>query len=243
MENFAVLVNNITKTFKLPKPQGEKNIFKRKLNFSGSEVFTALNEISFTVKKGEILGIIGFNGSGKTTLLRVISGVYKPDSGSVKINGQISPLLQLGAGFQGDLAAEENIIMNGMLLGLPKSSIKEKVNDIIEFAELEKFSQMKLKHYSTGMKARLTFATAMQINPDILLVDEIQAVGDINFREKSYQTFLSFKKRNKTIIHTTHNLSKLSEYSDRVLLLHKGKNIMIGNPDDVIKNYMKLKSA
>jgi len=133
--------------------------------------------------------------------------------------------------------------MNGMLLGLPKSSIKEKVNDIIEFAELEKFSQMKLKHYSTGMKARLTFATAMQINPDILLVDEIQAVGDKNFKEKSYQTFLSFKKRNKTIIHTTHNLSKLSEYSDRVLLLHKGKNIMIGNPDDVIKNYMKLKQA
>ena len=241
MENFAVLVNNITKTFKLPKPQGEKNIFKRKLNFSGSEVFTALNEISFTVKKGEILGIIGFNGSGKTTLLRVISGVYKPDSGSVKINGQISPLLQLGAGFQGDLAAEENIIMNGMLFGLPKSSIKEKVKDIIEFAELEKFSQMKLKHYSTGMKARLTFATAMQINPDILLVDEIQAVGDKNFKEKSYQTFLSFKKRNKTIIHTTHNLSKLSEYSDRVLLLDKGKNIMIGNPDDVIKKYMKLK--
>jgi len=242
LENFAIRVNNITKTFKLPKPQGVTNIFKGKLNSSGSEVFTALNEISFTVKKGEILGIIGFNGSGKTTLLRVISGVYKPDSGSVKINGQISPLLQLGAGFQGDLAAEENIIMNGMLFGLPKSSIKEKVKDIIEFAELEKFSQMKLKHYSTGMKARLTFATAMQINPDILLVDEIQAVGDKNFKEKSYQTFLSFKKNNKTIIHTTHNLSKLSEYSDRVLLLHQGKNVMIGNPEEVIKKYMDLKT-
>jgi len=242
LENFAVRVDNITKTFKLSKPKGVTNIFKSKLNSSGSEVFTALNEISFTVKKGEILGIIGLNGSGKTTLLRIISGVYKPDRGSVKINGQMSPLLQLGAGFQGDLVAEENIIMNGMLFGLPKSIIKEKVKDILEFAELEKFSQMKLKHYSTGMKARLTFATAMQINPDILIVDEIQAVGDKNFKEKSYQTFLSFKKRNKTIIHTTHNLSKLSEYSDRVLLLHKGKNVMIGNPEEVIQKYMDLKT-
>jgi len=137
--------------------------------------------------------------------------------------------------------AKDNIIMNGMLYGLPKSKIEEKVESIIQYAELEKFSNMKLKHYSSGMKSRLAFSTAMQIDSDILLIDEILAVGDKDFQKKSYETFLSLKKNNKTILHATHNLNKLPEICDKVLLLHKGKNVMIGKPNEVIKKYQELK--
>jgi len=239
MENISIQVNNISKTFKFDKPLGVSKIVN-KLN-SKNKTLTVLDKISFTVNKGEILGIIGFNGSGKTTLLRIIAGVYKPDTGSVEINGRLSPLLQLGAGFQRDLDARENIIMNGMLLGITKSEIQDKVESIIQYAELEKFVNMKLKHYSSGMRARLAFSVAMQINPDILLIDEVLSVGDKDFQQKSYDSFLSFTKNKKTILHASHNLKKLSEFSDRILLLHKGQNIMIGKPDDVIKKYMELK--
>jgi len=241
MESMAITVENISKSFRLYKPQGILNILKNKLDHPQNSTLLALNGISFSVKKGEILGIIGLNGSGKTTLLRIIAGVYKPDKGNVKLNGKLSPLLQLGAGFNGDLDAKENIIMNGLLLGLSKSYIKNKIESIIQYAELEQFSKMKLKHYSSGMRARLAFASAMQIDSDILLIDEILAVGDKDFKEKSYQTFLSLKKNNKTILHATHNLPKLQEFSDRVLLIHKGQKVMIGEPEVVIKKYRNMK--
>ncbi len=217
-----------------------QNYFKKKSNHQ-LKTLTALDDVSFTVQKGEILGIIGLNGSGKTTLLRVIAGVYKPDSGSIQINGSLSSLMQLGAGFQGELDSRENIIVNGMLLGLTKSEIQQKVDSILKYAELEKFSNMKLRHYSSGMRARLAFATSMQIDPDILLLDEIQAVGDKNFRKKSHDTFLSLKNKNKAIIHATHNLDKHSEFSDRLLLLHQGKMVMIGKPEEVIEKYNEVK--
>ena len=242
MENIAIKVNNISKTFKIDKPGGLFRLIKKIPNGKKLKKLVAVNNISFSVKEGEIIGIIGLNGSGKTTLLRLIAGVYQPDSGSIEIKGKLSSLMQLGAGFQGDLDARENIIMNGMLLGLPKSEIKKKVNHIIEFAELEKFSNMKLKFYSSGMKSRLAFSTNMQINPDILLIDEIQAVGDKEFKKKSNEMFLSFQKNKKTILHATHNIEKLSEYCNRVLLLHQGKMLAIGNPDEVLQKYSEIKS-
>ena len=204
--------------------------------------FQALLDVSFSIKKGEVFGIIGTNGSGKTTLLRIICGIYKPDKGHVEVKGRLSQLMEIGAGFQKELAAKENIIINGMLLGLSKSQIEGKVESIIEYADLKKFTNLILKHYSSGMKARLAFATAMQINPDILIVDEIMSVGDKNFRKKSYETFLSFKKKNKTIIMATHSLGNLSQICDRVLLLNKGKNIIVGKPEDVLKKYQEIKS-
>jgi ABC-type polysaccharide/polyol phosphate transport system ATPase subunit len=204
--------------------------------------FQALLDVSFSIKKGEVFGIIGTNGSGKTTLLRIICGIYKPDKGHVEVKGRLSQLMEIGAGFQKELAAKENIIINGMLLGLSKSQIERKVESIIEYADLKKFTNLILKHYSSGMKARLAFATAMQINPDILIVDEIMSVGDKNFRKKSYETFLSFQKKNKTIIMATHSLGSLSQICDRVLLLNKGKNIMVGKPEDVLKKYQEIKS-
>jgi len=242
MENITVDVKNVTKTFKIDKPKGVSGIIHNVSNYSNAKTLVALNDISFSVKQGEILGIIGLNGSGKTTLLRLIAGVYQPNTGSIMINGRLSPLLQLGAGFQVELNARENIIMNGMLLGIPKKEIEKKVENIIEFAELEEFSNMRLKYYSSGMRARLTFSTAMQIDPDILLIDEIQAVGDKEFKKKSNKMLLSFKENKKTILHATHNIEKLSEYSDRILLLHRGKIVSIGEPDEVLKKYSDMKN-
>jgi len=240
MDDIAIEVSNVSKTFKINNQKGISKFIKNQSH--QLETLDALKEISFTVKKGETIGIIGLNGGGKTTLLRIIAGVYAPDSGHVKVFGTLSPLLQIGVGFQGELNAFDNILMNGMLLGMTKSDILEKTDSIIRFAELEKFQNLKIKHFSAGMRARLAFSIAMQINPDILLVDEILSVGDKNFREKSYETFLSFKKNNKTILYATHNIEKLSELSDRILLIHNGRSLMIGEPEKVIKKYFELKT-
>jgi len=237
LEEAAVIAKNVTKTFKINKAQGLKKLFQAK---SDETSFKALDGISFTVPKGEALGIIGLNGSGKTTLLRVITGLIKPDSGSITTNGTISPLLQLGTGFHPELDARTNVLMNGLLLGLSKSQIENKIDSIIEWAELERFSSMKLKHFSSGMRARLAFSTAMQIDSDIMIIDEILAVGDRIFREKSYDAFLSFRKKKKTILQVTHNLNSLQEFTDRILLLHEGKMLMLGKPDEVIKRYKDL---
>ena len=241
MDDIAIRVENVSKEFKIVKPRGVSGLLMR-ADPNKYRAFLALNGISFTVKKGEVLGIIGLNGSGKTTLLRIIAGAYKPSMGRVQINGRLSPLMQLASGFLGELSARENIIMNGLLLGVSKSYIQNKVDDIIQYAELEEFSEMKVQHYSSGMLSRLGFSIAMQINPDILLVDEIMSVGDKDFRKKSYESFLSLKKEKKTILHATHNLELLEEFSDKVLLINKGKLIMIGKPAEAIKAYMEIKS-
>jgi len=242
MDQIAVQVENISKTFTIQKPRGISGLLM-KSNPNKYRTFLALDGVSFTVKKGEVLGIIGLNGSGKSTLLRIIAGVYKPTMGQVQVNGRLSPLLQLATGFEKELSAKENIIMNGLLLGVSKSFIQSKIEEIIQYAELEKFSEMKLKHYSSGMRARLGFSIAMQVNPEILLVDEIMSVGDKDFRKKSFETFLSLKKENKTILHATHNLEVLMDFTDKVLLLNKGKMIMLDEPNEVIKKYKSLKST
>ncbi len=234
----SILVENVTKTFKLPKPEVG---FANKINGGNSkDKLVALDKISFSVTKGEMFGIIGVNGSGKTTLLRTIAGIYQPDSGTVSVKGIQAPLLQIGTGFSTELNSSENIVLAGMLSGIPKSEMKKKIRQIIEFAELEKFTGMKLSHYSSGMRSRLAFATALQVNADVLLVDEILAVGDIGFREKSFKAFLSFKERGKTIVYSTHSLGTLPELCDRVLLLDKGKMVMIDEPNKVIQKYKEI---
>jgi len=241
-EDTAIKVKDVSKTFNFNSQRGISKILSHS-DSSQQKTFKALDGISFRVIKGEVLGIIGLNGSGKTTLLRIIAGVYKPDHGSVEISGKLSPLMQLGAGFQGDLAVEENIILNGMLLGISKSDIQSKVYDIIHYAELEKFVNMKLKYLSTGMRARLAFSIAMQIDHEILLVDEILSVGDKDFQKKSYETFLTLTQKKKTILHTSHNLKKIREISDRILLLDNGKVVTIGEPQAVIQRYREMKSG
>jgi len=236
MENNSIKVQELTKIFGFKNKKGITKIMDNKpLN-----KIVALDNVSFEVEKGEMIGIIGLNGSGKTTLLRTMAGIYQPNSGYVHAEGRIAPILQIGAGFREELDATENIILFGMLMGFSKKEILEKVDSILEFAELKDFANMKLRHFSAGMRARLGFSTALQVNPDILLVDEVLAVGDMAFREKSFNAFLDFKNEGKTIVYATHNMSMISKLSDRVLLLDHGKNIMIGKPDEVIEKYKEI---
>lgn len=238
MNEFTVSVQNLTKTFDFKKSSKATNV-KEKTTGVSENKFVVLDNVSFDVLPGEILGIIGLNGSGKTTLLRTISGIYQPDSGRVLLNGRLAPLLHIGTGFHGELTSSENILLSGLLYGLSKEEIEEKTDSIIEFAELEEFVNMKLKQYSSGMRARLAFSLAMQIDPDIVLVDEILSVGDIAFREKSYKAFLSFKEKKKTIIYATHILATLPELCTNVLVLDHGKIMFLGDPKEAIKIYRK----
>lgn len=201
------------------------------------EELRIMDNISFDVKKGEMFGVIGKNGTGKTTLLRLLSGIYKPDSGSITVNGTLVPFLGLGIGFQPDLTAKANVILYGRLLGFSKKDIQAKEKQIIEFAELEKFEDIKLKNFSSGMYARLAFSTAIQVDPEIILMDEILAVGDIGFQKKSHDAFLSFKKRGKSIVLVTHDLKTIKDNCDRAMFLNEGKIQAIGDPQKVIDVY------
>lgn len=235
--NSAIELENITKIFYVSK---EKLILKRKNITNPIKKLVALSDVSLNISKGETVALLGLNGSGKTTLLRIISGIYKPDSGSVKVFGRLAPLLQIGTGFNVELDAIDNIKMYGMLLGFSKKDIEGKIDEILRFAELTKFSKMKIKNYSSGMRARLGFATAFQIDPDILLVDEVLAVGDETFRQKSLNEFIKFKEKGKTIVFTTHNLNWISELADRVVLLSEGKVLGIGPPKEILEMYKTI---
>lgn len=242
MSNIAIDVKNITKYFTI---HHEKNntifealtgIFNPKRNY---EKIVVLDEVSFSVKKGEVLGIIGRNGIGKTTLLRILSGIYKPDLGTVTINGKLIPFLGLGLGFQPEMTAKANVIQYGRLLGFSKKEIKEKEKEIIKFAELEKFEDTKLKNFSSGMAARLAFSTAIQVNPDIILIDEVLSVGDHDFQKKSHERFSDFKKSSKSIVLVSHDLETVKQNCDRVIFLHDGKILAIGSSDEVVTKYLE----
>jgi len=228
LDQNSITVNNITKIFNFKNKRGITKIMENK----PVHKVVGLENVSFNVSEGEMFGIIGLNGSGKTTLLRTIAGIYNPDTGSVHVKGRLAPILQIGIGFRDELNAKENVILFGMLMGFSKTEMIHKTDSILEYAELEYFADMKLRQFSAGMRARLGFSVALQVDPDILLIDEVLSVGDLVFRKKSFDSFLSFKKKKKTILYTTHNLNMISELSDRVLLLHHGKNVMIGRPNE-----------
>lgn len=202
------------------------------------EIFQALKDVSFDVKNGEMFGIIGGNGGGKTTLLRIISNIYRPDSGSVELKGAVIPILALGLGFHPELTATTNIIQSSILFGFNKKEISKRIDDIIKFAGLEKFADTKLKNFSSGMQMRLAFSTAIQVDPDILLLDEVFAVGDLNFRKKCFDTIMSFKKRGKAIIFVSHDMTPIKDFCDRALFLNHGKIDSIGEPEKVINAYI-----
>lgn len=242
MSEYKVEVKNLSKKFKIYHEKRNSvyetitGWFQRKKYYEDLQV---LQDISFKVKQGEMLGIIGKNGVGKTTLLRIISKVYEPDSGDVIITGSLVPFLSLGVGFQVDLTARDNIIQYGILLGFKKEEISKRVDEIIKFAELERFQDTKLKNFSTGMYMRLAFATAIQVDPDILIIDETIAVGDIGFQKKSLEKILEFKKRGKAIIFVGHNMAPIEANCDRVIFLNNGKIEAEGEPKQVIKTYKK----
>lgn len=239
-KDIAIQVKNISKTFKIPheKINSLRGAFVSALKEKTYEEFKALDDVSFEVKKGEFFGIIGRNGSGKSTLLKILAGIYQADSGKIKINGMISPFLELGIGFNLELSGRDNIYLNATVLGMTKKQIDEKFDDIVAFSELERFIDQKLKNYSSGMQVRLAFSVAIHANRDILLMDEVLAVGDSNFQQKCLEEFNKYRELGKTVILVTHDISTIQRYCDRAMLLRNGKIEMIGDSEKVGNEYI-----
>jgi lipopolysaccharide transport system ATP-binding protein len=239
----AIIFENVSKRFRIYHEK-RNSVFEHLANIlnrnSHYEQLPVLDNISFSVKKGEMFGIIGRNGVGKTTLLRLIAGILKPDKGTIRTNGSVIPLLELGTGFHPDLTAKDNIVMYGIILGLTRKVIEESVDYVLKFAELESFADTKIKNFSSGMYARLAFSTAMQIDPDIVLIDEILAVGDLSFQQKSFDALMSFRKRGKTIVYVSQTMEPIRELCDKAVLLSEGKIASMGSPDEVSAAYLNL---
>ncbi len=239
--NIAIKVSGVSKTFRIPHEKVSSlrgaavNAFKGN---KGYEEFKALDDVSFEVKKGEFFGIIGRNGSGKSTLLKILAGIYQADRGSVKIDGRISPFLELGIGFNPELSGRDNVYLNATVLGLTKKEIDEKFDSIVAFSELERFIDQKLKNYSSGMQVRLAFSVSIHANREILLMDEVLAVGDSNFQSKCLNEFKKYREAGKTVILVSHDISTIKSYCDRALLLRDGKISHTGKADEVATKYL-----
>lgn len=237
----AISVKNVSKTFRIPHEKVNSlrgaavSVFSRKRGF---EEFKALDDVSFEVKKGEFFGIIGRNGSGKSTLLKILAGIYQADKGSVEIDGMISPFLELGIGFNPELSGRDNVYLNATVLGMTKKEIDKKFDSIVKFSELERFIDQKLKNYSSGMQVRLAFSVSIHANREILLMDEVLAVGDSNFQAKCIREFTKYKNSGKTVILVTHDTSTVERYCDRAMLIRNGKILKIGKAVDVANEYV-----
>lgn len=203
------------------------------------EEFWALKDVSFNVEKGEVVGLIGSNGAGKSTLLKVVSGVMKPTKGQVEVKGIISPMIELGAGFDANLTARENIYLNGSILGYSKKFLDEKFNEIVEFSELKDFLDVPVKNFSSGMTAKLAFSIATIVNPEILIVDEILSVGDIKFQEKSKNKMMEMIKGGTTVLYVSHSLESIQDLCTKVIWLKHGQIVKIGNPKETCEEYYK----
>jgi ABC-type polysaccharide/polyol phosphate transport system ATPase subunit len=240
-KDIAIKVEHLSKTFRIPheKVSSVRGAVVNAFKTGGYEEFKALDDVSFEVKKGEFFGIIGRNGSGKSTLLKILAGIYQPDKGKVRVNGMISPFLELGIGFNPELSGRDNVYLNATVLGMTKKQIDEKFDAIVAFSELERFIDQKLKNYSSGMQVRLAFAVSIHANRDILLMDEVLAVGDSNFQAKCLEEFNKYKEIGKTIILVSHDIATVQRYCDRVLLLRNGKKIHVGKSKDVVHEYIK----
>lgn len=247
MDDIAIKVKNVSKTFRLPH---EKNnsIKSAIVNFyrprkKGYELQQALNGISFEVKKGEFFGIVGRNGSGKSTLLKLLAGIYTPTGGEVQVSGKLTPFIELGVGFNPELTGRENVYLNGALLGFNRKEMQDMYDDIVDFAELKKFMDQKLKNYSSGMQVRLAFSIAIKAETEILLIDEVLAVGDALFQQKCYDYFQQIKDSDKTVVFISHDQGAIENFCDRAILINDGKIIIDGLPEDVTSKYNELISG
>ncbi|MCI8550463.1 MAG: ABC transporter ATP-binding protein [Lachnospiraceae bacterium] len=241
MGETAIGVNNISKMYKLYSKPSDR--LKEALGLSKQKKYVehyALNGVSFRVEKGETVGLIGTNGSGKSTMLKVITGILNPTGGNVEIEGRISALLELGAGFNMEYTGLENVYLNGTMTGFKREEIDARLEDILKFADIGDFVHQPVKTYSSGMFVRLAFAVAINIDPEILIVDEALSVGDVFFQAKCYKKFEEFKEQGRTILFVSHDLGSISKYCDRVILLNKGTKVMEGPPKPVIDAYKRL---
>ena len=243
MSDVAIKVDNVSKTFKLPheKHGSLKSLFVNMLGrgtkYERQEV---LKNISLEIKKGEFFGIVGRNGSGKSTLLKLLAGVYSPNKGHIHINGKLTPFIELGVGFNPELSGRDNVFLNGALLGFSQKEMEAMYNEIVKFAELEAFMDQKLKNYSSGMQVRLAFSIAIRAQSDILLLDEVLAVGDEAFQQKCLDIFDEYKKQKQTVVLVTHDMGTVKKYCDRAMLISKGEICDVGEPNRIALKYSKL---
>ena len=241
MSEIAIAVDHVSKMYKLyDKPMDR---LKESLGLSRQKKYKehfALDDVSFQVHQGETVGIIGTNGSGKSTILKIITGVLNPTAGEVRVNGRISALLELGAGFNGEYSGIENVYLNGTMIGFSREEIDAKMDDILSFADIGEFVHQPVKTYSSGMFVRLAFAVAINIEPEILIVDEALSVGDVFFQAKCYRKFEEFKEMGKTILFVSHDLSSIGKYCDRVVLLNQGHKLAEGGAKDMVNLYRKV---
>lgn len=246
-DDIVIKVNKVYKDFKLPHQRKDtvKSVFTGMLNQSHGktiEVQHALHDISFDIKKGEFFGIIGRNGSGKSTLLKILAGIYQPTKGNVLVEGKLVPFIELGVGFNPELTGRQNVYLNGALLGFNKAEVDAMYHDVVEFAELEKFMDQKLKNYSSGMQVRLAFSMAIRADADILLIDEVLAVGDADFQRKCFRYFKKLKKNNKTVVFVSHDMNAVREYCDRAAFIEKSRLVSVDKPEQIARMYEKLLS-
>jgi ABC-2 type transport system ATP-binding protein len=238
----AIKVTHLYKSFKLPHEKNTSvksliiNPFKKR-SFEKQEV---LKDVSFDIKNGEFFGIVGRNGSGKSTLLKLLAGIYSPDKGTIGINGKLTPFIELGVGFNPELTGRENVFLNGALLGFSRKEMLVMYDEIVEFAEIEKFMDQKLKNYSSGMQVRLAFSIAIRAKSDILLIDEVLAVGDSAFQRKCYEVFNELRKNKRTIVFVTHDMSAVERFCDKVAVVDKGKLLGVYKPKDASLRYDQL---
>jgi ABC-type polysaccharide/polyol phosphate transport system ATPase subunit len=238
----AVVVDQLGKRFRIPQERSH-TLKERALHpFRRSRVddFEVLRDVSFTVTQGEFFGVVGRNGSGKSTLLKCLAGIYRADTGSIHVDGRMSTFIELGVGFNPDLAAYDNVITNAIMLGLPAREAAARFDRVIEFAELEEFVDLKIKNYSSGMLVRLAFSVAIEAEADILLIDEVLAVGDASFQQKCFDVLNRLRAEGRTILFVTHDMGMVERFCDRALLLEKGDVVEIGPPHDVARHYLDL---
>lgn len=239
--NLAVKLEHVTQRFRViqERPDTLREFFaKMWRNQTDYHDFDAISDVSLDVPRGQMLALVGRNGSGKSTLLKLIAGVYRPTAGRVKVEGTLAPLIELGAGFHHELTGRENILLNGLLMGYSKDEMKSREQGIIDFADIGDFIDTPIKQYSSGMHTRLAFAVATEVDPDILVVDEILAVGDAAFQEKCFARIENFRRAGKTILFVSHNMMQVTEYCDRAVLLEKGRIIADGAAAEVAAIYL-----
>jgi len=237
-----IVAQAISKTFSVPEERTHtlKERALHPLRRTRHETFRALHEISFDVRQGEFFGIAGRNGSGKSTLLKCLAGIYGVDSGRIWCNGRLSTFIELGVGFNQDLAARDNVVLNGIMMGLSPREARARYDAVIDFAELREFEELKLKNYSSGMHVRLAFSVAIQVDADILLVDEVLAVGDAAFQQKCFDVFHRMRDDGRTIVFVTHDMSALNRFCHRALLLERGSVVHLGEPREVADRYLEI---
>ena len=237
-----MVVDHVTKRFVVPHER--RNTLKERVlhpvRRSGVHRFEALNDVTFSVERGEFFGIVGRNGSGKSSLLKCLAGIYRTDAGQIYADGGMSTFIELGVGFNPELAARDNVVMNGVMHGLSPREARERFDEVVRFAELEEFVDLKLKNYSSGMHVRLAFSVMIQIGADIMLVDEILAVGDASFQQKCFDVFFQMRDEGKTVLFVTHDMAAVQRFCHRAMLLERGKIVAIGAPEEVADRYLDL---